>query len=259
MNILDFFNLDGKTAVVTGASRGLGSAFATALAEAGASIVITCRHGSDLRKTADAVRELGRDVLEIESDITDEVQVKEMVERTVEKFGTIDILVNNAATERINKAPDETTLEEWQFVINTNVTGIFLCSRETVKVMKKQKRGKIINLSSISGSIINRYFHGGSYDVSKSAVSALTKAMAVEYAPYNININAIAPGYYGTVPNRKWFDRNPQIYKDVLDMVPLGRLGNIRELSGLVVCLSSDITNYMTGTTITIDGGYTIW
>lgn len=259
MNILDFFNLDGKTAVVTGASRGLGSAFATALAEAGASIVITCRHGSDLGKTADTVRGLGRDVLEIESDITDEVQVKEMVERTIEKFGTIDILVNNAAAERINKAPDETTLEEWQFVINTNVTGIFLCSRETVKVMKKQKRGKIINLSSISGSIINRYFHGGSYDVSKSAVSALTKAMAVEYAPYNINIIAIAPGYYGTVPNRKWFDSNPQIYKDVLDMVPLGRLGNIRELSGLVVSLASDVSNYMTGTTITIDGGYTIW
>jgi gluconate 5-dehydrogenase len=125
--------------------------------------------------------------------------------------------------------------------------------------MKKQQSGKIINLSSKSGFTVGRYFHGGSYDVSKAAIAMLTKALAVEWAPYHINVNAVAPGYYDTKPNREFFVDNPELYKKVIDLVPLKRLGDIRELSGLVVCLASDISNFMTGTTILIDGGYNIW
>lgn len=259
MSIHELINLTGKVALVTGASRGLGSAFAQALAEAGADLAITSRHKDELSDTARAVRGTGRKVLELEADITNPDRVQQMVRSTVARFGKLDILVNNAGAMRINKPPEETTPEEWRFVIDTNINGTFYCCREAAVQMKKQQSGKIINLSSKSGFTIGRHFHGGSYDVSKAGIAMLTKALAVEWAPYNINVNAVAPGYYDTKPNREFFVDNPELYKKVIDLVPLKRLGDIRELSGLVVCLASDISNYMTGTTILIDGGYNIW
>ena len=259
MGIHELIDLTGKVALVTGASRGLGSAFARALAEAGADLAVSCRHEGELRDTARTVREAGREVPELEADITRPDQVQQMVQSTVARFGRLDILVNNAGAMRINKPPEETTPEEWRFVIDTNINGTFYCCREAAIQMKKQQSGKIINLSSKSGFTIGRHFHGGSYDVSKAGIAMLTKALAVEWAPYNINVNALAPGYYDTKPNREFFVDNPELYKKVIDLVPLKRLGDIRELSGLVVCLASDISNYMTGTTILIDGGYNIW
>jgi gluconate 5-dehydrogenase len=262
MKMNDFLNLislDGKVSIVTGASKGLGASFAEMLAKAGSDVVITCRHINDLNKTAVAIRESGRKALKIKCDITDETQVKSMVDQAVGEFGKIDILINNAATGRVNIPPHETTLEQWSSVLETNVTGPFICSREVGKVMIEQKKGKIINIASMSGYIINKYFHGGSYDVSKSSVVALTKALAVEWAPYNINVFAVAPGYYCTDPNRRWFESNAEIQQKVTDMIPLKKLGDIKELGGLVACLASDITNYMTGSTILIDGGYTVW
>ena len=134
-----------------------------------------------------------------------------------------------------------------------------MCAREVGKVMIEQSKGKIINIASMSGYIINKHFHGGSYDISKAAVVALTRALAVEWAPYNINVFGVAPGYYNTEPNHQWFNENPEIRERVMDLIPLRRLGNIEELAGLVACLASDITNYMTGSTLLIDGGYTTW
>ena len=258
-DFLKLISLDGKVSIVTGSSKGLGASFAEMLAKAGSDVIIACRHFEDLEATAGIIRKSGRKVLKIECDITDEDQVKSMVEKVVDEFGKIDILVNNAATGRVNVSPQETTLEQWSSVMQTNVNGLFLCSREVGKVMISQKKGKIINIASMSGYIINKYFHGGSYDVSKSSVVAMTKALAVEWAPYNINVFAVAPGYYYTEPNRRWFESNEEIHKKVTDMIPLKRLGNIKELGGLIACLASDITNYMTGSTILIDGGYTIW
>ena len=195
----------------------------------------------------------------MEADVTDEPAVRAMVERTVARFGRIDILVNNAASERANVPPEQTTLESWSSVMRTNVDGSFLCAREVGGVMIAQKRGRIINMASISGQIINKYFHGGSYDVSKSAVVGLTKALAAEWAPLGITVNAIAPGYYGTAPNTRWFESNPEIHRKVLDLIPLGRLGTIEELAGLVTVMASDICSYMTGSVVLIDGGYTLW
>lgn len=259
MSVAELLSLQDRIAIVTGASRGLGRAFATALAEAGAHVVIASRHADELEDTAATIKALGREVLCLQTDITREDQVGRMVAQAVERFGSIDILVNNAATERRNVPPEETTLESWSFVMETNLNGPFLCSREVGKVMISRRKGKIINLASMSGMIINKFFHGGSYDVSKSAVVGLTKALAVEWAPYNVNVIGIAPGYYGTAPNRKWFDSNPEIHQRVLDMIPLKRLGNIEELAALVTVLASDVSNYMTGSTVVIDGGYTLW
>ena len=259
MGLHQMLSLAGKVAVVTGASRGLGQAFASALAEAGADVVITSRHAAELEGTAAAVRALGRQVLAIEADATSETAVTAMVAKTIARFGRIDVLVNNAACERANLPPEQTTMESWSSVMRTNVDGPFLCAREVGRVMIGQKRGRIINVASMSGQIINRYFHGGSYDVSKSAVVGLTKALAVEWAPHGITVNALAPGYYGTAPNLRWFQSNPEIHEKVLDLIPLGRLGTIEELAGLVVVMASDICSYMTGSTIVIDGGYMLW
>ncbi len=259
MSVLDYFSLSDRVAVVTGASRGLGQGFATALAEAGAHLVVASRHAGELEAAAAAVRRAGREVLAVEADITREEDMRRLAARAVERFGRIDVLINNAATERCNLPPEQTSLADWQKVIDANVTGAFLCAREVGKVMIGQKGGRILNLASMSGQIINRYFHGGSYDVSKSAVVALTKALATEWAPHGITVNALAPGYYGTEPNRKWFAANPEVQRQVLDLIPLGRLGDIRELAALVVALVSDATRYMTGSVILIDGGYTLW
>jgi gluconate 5-dehydrogenase len=259
MSVHDLINLKDKIAIVTGASRGLGSAFAVALAEAGAHVVITSRHGAELKDTAGKIKNAGREVLELESDISKEDNIIEMVDKTVGKFGTVDILVNNAASMRIDKAPEDTTIDEWKSVIDPNITGVFLCSREAAKIMKKQKKGKIINISSAAAYDVLKYFHGGSYEVTKTAIIMMTKVLATEWAPYDINVNAIAPGYYNTVPNQKFLKKEPDLYDKVLDMIPLRKLGTIEELAGLLVVMASDISNYMTGTTVTIDGGYTCW
>ena len=160
---------------------------------------------------------------------------------------------------RINKPPEETTVAEWRSVMDTNVTGAWLCCREAGKVMIGQQSGKIVNIASISGQVVNKYFHGGAYEVSKAALMMLTKTLATEWAPYNISVNAIAPGYYDTQPNRDFFAQEADLYQRVLDLIPLSRLGNLEELTDLVLVLASDTANYMTGSTITIDGGYTLW
>jgi NAD(P)-dependent dehydrogenase (short-subunit alcohol dehydrogenase family) len=259
LSLSKLLSLEGRVALVTGASRGLGKAFAEALAEAGADLVICSRHLPELSETAAGIRAFGREALALEADVTQEEQVAALVRQAAERFGRIDVLVNNAGTERHNVPPEETSLESWKHVIDTNVTGSFLCAREVGKVMIPRRRGKIINLASLSGIIINKHFHGGSYDVSKAAVVGLTKALATEWAPHGINVMALAPGYYGTAPNLRWFQGNPEIHRAVLDLIPVGRLGSIEELAALVAVLASDVSNYMTGCTLVIDGGYTVW
>jgi gluconate 5-dehydrogenase len=259
MSLAELLSLRTRVALVTGASRGLGQAFAAALAEAGADLVICSRHLAELDETAAAVQAHGRQVLSLEADIRSEEAVRTLVGRALERYGRIDVLINNAGTERQNLPPEQTSLESWKEVLDVNLNGQFLCAREVGRVMIPRRAGKIINLASISGMIINRYFHGGSYDVSKAAVVGLTRALATEWAPHNINVIALAPGYYGTAPNLRWFQSNPEIHRKVLDLIPLGRLGDLRELAALVVVLASDVSNYMTGSTVLIDGGYTLW
>ena len=225
----------------------------------GAFVAICGRRIDVLR---DAIAEIGDNsgrLLAVRADIASEVDVHDLMSSVAGWTGRIDILVNNAAAMRINKPPEATSADEWRSVIDTNVTGTFLCCREAGKVMIGQGSGKIVNICSISGKVVNRYFHGGSYEVSKAAMIMLTKTLATEWAQYGINVNAIAPGYYDTQPNRDFFSRQPELHQKVLDLIPAGKLGNLEQLADLVLTLSSDTADYMTGATITIDGGYTLW
>jgi NAD(P)-dependent dehydrogenase (short-subunit alcohol dehydrogenase family) len=257
---------DEKTAIVTGGGTGIGLCVARRFFLEGANVVICGRREQVLREAArqiasDTLRSSGQAdrLLTITADITSEQDVQALVVDTVRWKSRIDVLVNNAAAMRINKPPESTSLQEWRHVIDANITGTFLCCRETGKVMIGQRGGKIINISSLSGHIVNRYFHGGAYEVSKAAVMMLTRVLAAEWAPYHINVNTIAPGYYDTEPNRAFFAQEADLYQKVLDLIPMRRLGNLDELVDLILVLASDSANYMTGSTITVDGGYTVW
>jgi NAD(P)-dependent dehydrogenase (short-subunit alcohol dehydrogenase family) len=251
--------LEDRTALVTGAGTGIGFAIAKRFHEEGAAVVLCGRREEVLSEAARRISPRGQRVLGVRADIADEEEVRNLVARAVEWQGRLDVLVNNAGAMRINKPPEETSLAEWRSVIDTNVTGTFLCCREAGKVMIRQKRGRIVNIGSMSGFVVNRYFHGGSYEVSKSAIHMLTKALAVEWAQYNINVNAVAPGYYGTQPNLDFFAHAKDLHQKVMELIPLGRLGDLEQLAGLVLTLAADTTAYMTGSIIPIDGGYTIY
>jgi len=251
--------LDQRTALITGAGTGIGFSIARRFHAEGASVVICGRREAVVAEAARRISPRGERVLAVRADIGNEAEVVALVSQALEWRGRLDILVNNAGAMRINKPPEATTLEEWQSVIDTNITGTFLCCREAGKPMIRQKRGWIVNIGSMSGMVVNRYFHGGSYEVSKCALHMLTKVLAVEWAQYNINVNAVAPGYYDTQPNRDFFGERKDLYDKVLDLIPLRALGDIEQLASLVLTLVTDTTAYMTGTVLPINGGYTIY
>ena len=189
----------------------------------------------------------------------DQSKLYEDINNLMAKYGTIDILVNNAGIGRLNKAPQDTSLKEWEKVIDINVNGSFICAKAVGKVMLKNRKGKIINMSSISGKVINKGVHGGSYDVSKQAIDGLTRALAAEWAQYNINVNAIAPGYFMTDPNKEFFAADPDFYDVALGMIPAGKMANPEDLAGTLIYLASGASNYVHGTIIQVDGGYMVW
>jgi NAD(P)-dependent dehydrogenase (short-subunit alcohol dehydrogenase family) len=251
--------LDNQTAIITGGGTGIGLTIAKRFHDEGAFVTICGRTEDVLEQAVGEISHEGERVLAVRADIISEEDIRNLVKKTVNQTGRIDILINNAGAMRVNKPPEETSLDEFRFVIDTNVTGTFLVSREVGKVMIEQKSGRIINISSISGSIVNKYFHGGSYEISKAAMNMLTKTLAIEWAPHNIKVNAIAPGYYGTQPNVDFFINDSELNEKVMDLVPMRKLGELEELARLALYLASPQVGYMTGSIITIDGGYTMW
>jgi len=249
----------GQTVIVTGGATGIGFCVARSFLLQGARVLISGRREKPLREACASLDPVGHHTRWVAADIGREEDNIRLAEDALGWSGRIDVLVNNAAAMRVNKAPQETTAEEWRAVIDTNVTGSFLCCREAGKAMIRQRRGKIVNVASMSGFVVNRYFHGGSYEVSKAAVIMLTRTLATEWAQYNINVNAVAPGYYDTEPNREFFRGQPELAEKVTGMIPLGRLGNLEQLAEVILMLASPAADYMSGSTITIDGGYTLW
>lgn len=255
---MNTFDLTGKLAIVTGAARGLGSAMALALAEAGADIVCVDVDIDEAKKTTEKIRKLGKDSLSLKVDVGSVKDVKQMTEQTVEKIGHIDILVNNAGIHIGGDfSPEDLDKKYWDRTLNVNLTGAFLCSQAVGRQMINQKKGKIINIASMSGMVVNRLTnrHPLSYCVSKAGLIMLTKVLAVEWAKYNINVNAIAPTYTRTAI----LHPDPEIQAEMFRDIPMGRLGEPEDLRGAVVYLAADSSDFVTGHTLLVDGGYTAW
>ncbi|OBI41784.1 SDR family oxidoreductase [Mycobacterium sp. E796] len=252
MRVLDLFDLRGKRALVTGASSGIGKEVALAYVQAGAEVAIAARHSDVLDGVAEELAAAGGRAVPIGCDVTRPDQVDAMVDRVAAELGGIDIAVCNAGI--ITDTPMlQMPLEEFQRIQDTNVTGVFLTAQAAARAMVRQGQGgSIITTASMSGHIINIPQRVGHYCASKAAVIHLTKAMAVEFAPHNIRVNSVSPGYILTELVRPLAHYHAQWEPKI----PMGRLGQPEELTGLYVYLASAASSYMTGSDIVIDGGY---
>lgn len=243
----------GRTAMVTGAGRGLGRAMALALADSGADVVLASRSEGQLADVADEVKERGRRALAVPTDVTDAAAVQRLTDAALAEFGRLDVLVNNsgiiASTPLLEQAP-----EEWDRVMATNVRGTFLVTRAVGAHMVAQGAGKIINVAS------NWAFKGvpqhAAYCASKAAIVSLTRSVAVEWARHNVQVNALAPGYFATDMNAE-LRADEQALARVLRSVPARRMGRADELSAWLVLLAGPASDFMTGETVVIDGGQT--
>lgn len=254
MGILRKFDLTGKKALVTGGGRGIGRAFCLALAQAGADVAVVDINQETAQAVAQEVQDLGREGLAIHADVTVAEQVQRMVNQTVEAFGRLDIDVNNAGMGSWAPA-EEMSEEDWDKVIALNLKGVFLCAQACGRVMIKQRKGKIINTASMSASIVNRPQKQVHYNSSKAGVVMLTKSLAAEWAPYNINVNCISPGYTLT-----YLTRQVSQYHDLwTELTPMGCMLEPEDLQGVLIFLASEASDLMTGQDLIVDAGYVLW
>jgi NAD(P)-dependent dehydrogenase (short-subunit alcohol dehydrogenase family) len=248
------FDLSGRAAIVTGGSKGLGAAMAAGLASAGANVLLTSRHAEEAEATAGQIAaDHGTRAVGIAADVTSSDHVQAMTERALREFGRIDILVNNAGIN-IRGAIDEVTFEQFQQVQEINVNGPWLCARAVVPYMKQAKQGRIINLASTLGvvGLANRT----PYASSKGAVVQFTRALGLELAPWNITVNAICPGPFLT-PMNEPIAETAEAKQFIIGATALGRWGRMEEIQGAAIFLASDAASYMTGSLLTVDGGWT--
>ncbi|WP_339683253.1 SDR family oxidoreductase [Gimesia maris] len=251
---IKLFDLTGRVAIITGGSKGLGSAMAEGLASAGANLLLTSRNQDEVEATAAQIQsDYGNKVIGMAADVTDPDQVTAMTERAISEFGKIDILINNAGIN-IRGPIDDITLEEFQDVQNVNVTGPWLCVRSVVPHMKKAQYGKIINLASTLGLVgmSNRT----PYTSSKGAMVQMTRALGLELCEYGITCNAICPGPFLT-PMNEPFAETEEIKKFIVGAVAMNRWARMEEIQGAAIFLASDASSYMTGSMVTVDGGWT--
>lgn len=249
------FDLTGRVAVVTGAGRGLGRSMALALAAAGADVVVSSRTAGDLESLREEINALGRGCQPITADCTVEADCERLVSGAQEAFGRLDILVNNAGIN-IRKPVLELAAEEFRSVLATNLDGYFLCGRAAGRAMVAQGSGKVINISSIMGRVV--LATQAAYASSKGAIEQLTKVMAVEWAEAGVQVNAIAPTYFETELTRPLFEDAAR-HDLIVERTPMRRWGQPHELAGAVIFLASGASDYVTGHTLVVDGGWTAW
>jgi len=257
MHVAKLFDLSGKVAVVTGGSRGIGKEIATGLGEAGAKVMITARREEWLTPAYDELKGLGIECLAVKADISKVDDVKRFLDETLQRWGKIDILVNNAGITW-GTPPEDMPIDKWDAVLNTNAKGTLICCQKVGKEMIKNCKGNIINVASTTGlfAVDPRVMQAIGYQASKAAIVVMTKQFAVEWAKYNIRVNAIAPFFFRT---RMTKDVTERAEKELIQHIPMGRLGREGELKGAVIFLASEASSYITGQIIAIDGGMTAW
>jgi NAD(P)-dependent dehydrogenase (short-subunit alcohol dehydrogenase family) len=254
MSTMDRFRVDGKVALVTGAGSGLGRQFAVTLAEAGATVALAARRREKLAETAARIEDIGGQSMTVDLDVTDARSVTSCVRNVTSELGAPDILVNNAGIARQAFITD-TSEEDWDAVMDTNLKGVFMVAQAVAKEMiRAEKGGSVINIASILGIGVSKAL--ASYIAAKAGVINLTKAMALEWTRANIRVNAIAPGYFVTEINQEAFDQGA--HELVKQAVPMGRVGEMAEISGPLLLLASDAGSYMTGSVLTVDGGHLV-
>jgi len=251
---LSQFSLEGKVALITGGSRGIGKATAIGFANAGADVVVASRKLPDLELVADEIKGLGRKSLAVAAHVGRLEQINSLVETVVDEFGRIDILVNNAGTSPVFTLALDLEERAWDAIMNLNLKGLFFLSQAVARVMKEHGGGKIINVASMDG--FKPEYKVGAYAISKAGVVMVTKVMALELAEHNIRVNAIAPGPIHTRLLDSHWVVAPEDKEEVIKRVALKRIAEPEEIAGAMIYLASDASSYVTGQTFIVDGGF---
>lgn len=251
------YNIKDKVAVVTGASSGLGADAAREYAKNNAKLALLARNKEKLEKVKKELEELGAEVFAVECDVTNESSVKNAIEEVINRFGRIDILLNNAGVA-VGGGVDTLSVEDWEKSMDVNVKGIFLVSKYVIPHMKNQKYGKVVNISSINAMLADKadMFIRHSYNASKAAVIGLTRGMAVSYGQYGITVNAVCPGLFESGMTKDTLFKSEEFLKAYSYQNPMSRPGNKGELNGTIIYLSSDMSSYVTGQAIVVSGGF---
>lgn len=259
MSVLSRFSLSGRTAFITGGSRGLGRAMAQAFAEVGADLILVGRDTDSLALAQTELAALGRTVDVIREDVGTPTGAAVACEAALNLGRPIDILVNNVGGRRLDVATEDVPLAEWQKLFDLNLTSALVCCQMLGKAMLDRGRGSIINVTSVAGPIAIKGIRGRHYETAKAALTALTKSLAADWADRGVRVNAIAPGVFETAPNKRWFGEKPDFKQAFVDHIPMGRLGRPDEIGPAAVFLASDASSYVTGATLYLDGGFTLW
>ncbi len=255
MDYLEKFRVADKVAIVTGGSKGLGRAMALGLGEGGAKVVVTSRTVPLIEETADEIIKKGGEAIAVPVDVKNPQSIEMMVAQVMDHYGRVDILINNAGIAPMKRTID-TDIEDWNDVMNTNLKSAFLASKAVAKSMLKERKGKIINIGSVLGHMVSGV--AMPYCVSKAGIAHMTRAMALEWASFGINVNCIAPGYFETEMTDQAREDESHL-KFLKFKIPFKRFGKPEEIVGAALFLASEASDYMTGAVLYIDGGYTIW
>ena len=260
MSVLDAFRIDGKRALITGGSRGLGLEMALALADAGGDVALVGRDLASLEAAGAQIRDRGRKAWLHVADVADPAACNAMCDWAMAEVGDIEILINNVGGRQINVPIQDTDVDQWLDLMNLNLTHVFVTtSRIGGEMVRRGAGGRVINTASISGMIANRGISGRHYETAKAAVIHFTRAVAADWAPHGVNVNAICPGMFMTEPNKEWAEKNREMIESMVAAAPMGRAGEPHEIGPLALFLAAPASSFVTGAAYVIDGGYTVW
>lgn len=260
MTILDRFRLDGKRLFITGGSRGLGREMALAIADAGADVALTGRDAASLEQTVSDIRALGRQAWALKADMAAPAPCDAACRQALEAHGPFDILINNVGGRRDPTPVAEMAVDRWRELIDLNLTSSFVATKIIGGAMvERGAGGRIINIASINAFVVGQNIGGRHYEAAKAAIVQFTRATAADWAPHGITVNAICPGVFMTEPNQRWARERPEVIDGIKARTPTGTFGDPEDLGPLAVYLASDASRFMTGASLVIDGGYTLW